>query len=64
VAVGAQAADQIAECAIAIAKGLGNFGERAAVEKDGPQGFVTAVLRVRGLEEKIAAEGIVHVPCS
>jgi hypothetical protein len=60
----AQAADQIAECAIGIATGLSDVGERTAIEEDGPQGFVTALLGVGGVQEEVPAKGIVHGPGS
>jgi hypothetical protein len=61
VALRAQTAHEIPQGTIAIAKILSDVGEGTMIHKEGPQGFVAAVLGVGGVEKEIAAAGIVHV---
>ena len=58
--VGTQAADKVAKGSIAIAKSLSNFEQRAVIDKNGTQGFVTTMLGVVGLEKVVLTKEIVH----
>jgi hypothetical protein len=59
-AADAELAYQLAEGGIIVAEAFGDVLEAAAINEDGAEGFVLALLGAGGLDEEAAAEGIVH----
>jgi hypothetical protein len=59
-ALAAKLRHEVTETAIAVAVLLRHFQDRAVFQKDGTEGFVTAVQWLGGLAEEGFAEGVVH----
>lgn len=56
----AKTADHGLERSVSIAEAVSDVGQRSAVDKVGAQSLVTALQRLVGLEEELAARLVVH----
>jgi hypothetical protein len=63
-ALASELIDQLPERAVSVAEAVGDLLLRAPVEEDGAQGFIAAVIRVRGPGEELPVRGAVHNGCS
>jgi hypothetical protein len=58
--IAAELVDQLAESAVGVAVKMGGLLLGEAVNEDGAEGVVLALLRARRLDKELAAGGVVH----